>query len=135
MNNPNATIIIIENAERYGLSQLHQLRGRVGRGNLESWCFLLSDSSDKLKVLCATNDGFVIAQKDLELRGPGDLIGTRQSGEPGSAFLYSDIRMLDDVTRCVRELHRDPLLKDDCAIIEAYASDFFSQNGRVVALN
>ena len=135
VNNPNATIMIVENAERYGLSQLHQLRGRVGRGDQESWCFLLSDASDKLRVLCSTNDGFVISQKDLELRGPGDLIGTRQSGEPGSAFLYGDIRMLDEVTRCVRELHRDPKLKDDCKLIEEYASAYFAQSGHNIALN
>ena len=135
VNNPNATIMIVENAERYGLSQLHQLRGRVGRGDLESWCFLLSDASDKLMVLCSTNDGFVISQKDLELRGPGDLIGTKQSGEPGSAFLYGDIRLLDEVVRCVRELHRDPALKNECAIIEKAASAFFQQNGHHVALN
>ena len=135
VNNPNATIMIVENAERYGLSQLHQLRGRVGRGDLESWCFLLSDATDKLKVLCSTNDGFVISQKDLELRGPGDLIGTRQSGEPGTAFLYGDIRMLDEVTRCVRDLHRDPALKNDCKVIESAAIEFFSQSGHTVALN
>jgi ATP-dependent DNA helicase RecG len=135
VNNPNATIMIIENAERYGLSQLHQLRGRVGRGNLESWCFLLSDASDKLKVLCSTNDGFIISQKDLELRGPGDLIGTRQSGEPGAAFLYGDIRLLDEVTRCIQDLHRDPGLKKALEIIEKSASDYFSESGHSVALN
>ena len=135
VNNPNATIMIIENAERYGLSQLHQLRGRVGRGDLESWCFLLSDASDKLKVLCSTNDGFIISQKDLELRGPGDLIGTRQSGEPGAAFLYGDIRLLDEVTRCVQDLHRDPSLKKALEIIEKSASAYFAESGHSVALN
>jgi len=135
VNNPNATIMIIENAERYGLSQLHQLRGRVGRGDQESWCFLLSDASDKLKVLCSTNDGFIISQKDLELRGPGDLIGTRQSGEPGSAFLYGDILLLDEVTRCVQDLHRDPVLKKSLEIIEASASAYFAESGHSVALN
>ena len=135
VNNPNATIMIIENAERYGLSQLHQLRGRVGRGDLESWCFLLSDCSEKLKVLCSTNDGFVISQKDLELRGPGDLIGTRQSGEPGAAFLYGDVKLLDEVTRCVRDLHHDQTLKNACTIIEASASAYFSRSGHAVALN
>jgi len=135
VNNPNATIMIIENAERYGLSQLHQLRGRVGRGDQESWCFLLSDHSDKLKVLCSTNDGFIISQKDLEMRGPGDLIGTRQSGEPGSAFLYGDVKLLDEVTRCVRELHHDPDLKKACGIIEASAFAYFTRSGHAVALN
>ena len=124
VNNPNATIMIIENAERYGLSQLHQLRGRVGRGDLESWCFLLSDCSEKLKVLCSTNDGFVISQKDLELRGPG-----------GTAFLYGDVKLLDEVTRCVRDLHHDQTLKNACTIIEASASAYFSRSGHAVALN
>lgn len=135
VNNPNATIMIIENAERYGLSQLHQLRGRVGRGNQESWCFLLSDASEKLKTLCSTNDGFIISQKDLELRGPGDLIGTRQSGEPGGAFLYSDIRLFEEVTKCVQDLHRDPTLKEALETIEATALAFFAESGHSVALN
>ena len=135
VNNPNATMMVIENAERYGLSQLHQLRGRVGRGDQESWCFLLSDVSDKLKVLCSTNDGFMISQKDLELRGPGDLAGTRQSGEPGNAFLYSDIRLLDEVTRCVRDLHRDPDLKESLEQITAAALSYFNESGHTVALN
>ena len=99
VNNPNATIMIIENAERYGLSQLHQLRGRVGRGREESWCFLFAEPSDKLQVFCSTNDGFVIAQKDLELRGPGDLIGTRQSGEAGKQAAVCCLRTCCFLTR------------------------------------
>ena len=83
---PNATVILIENAERFGLSTLHQLRGRVGRGNYESFCILLSDSKKqptlkRLKVLNETNDGFKIANEDMKLRGPGELNGIRQSGE------------------------------------------------------
>jgi ATP-dependent DNA helicase RecG len=83
---PNASIMVIESAERFGLSQLHQLRGRVGRGSEQSFCILLTgkkltnDARERLKILCATNDGFKIADKDLELRGPGDIEGTRQSG-------------------------------------------------------
>jgi ATP-dependent DNA helicase RecG len=85
---PNASIMIIEHAERFGLSQLHQLRGRVGRGAFESQCFLLyqapwtDEARERLKALADTNDGFAIAEKDLELRGPGDFFGTRQSGLP-----------------------------------------------------
>ncbi len=83
---PNASVMVIENAEKFGLSQLHQLRGRVGRGAEKSFCILLSgsklnnDARERLKIMCATNDGFKIAEKDLELRGPGDIEGTRQSG-------------------------------------------------------
>jgi ATP-dependent DNA helicase RecG len=87
VNVPNASVMVIESAEKFGLSQLHQLRGRVGRGSEKSFCILLTSSKitnearERLKVLCATNDGFKIAEKDLEIRGPGDIEGTRQSGE------------------------------------------------------
>jgi ATP-dependent DNA helicase RecG len=83
---PNATVMVIENAEKFGLSQLHQLRGRVGRGGEKSYCILLTapklgtDARERIKTLVATNNGFEIAEKDLELRGPGDVEGTRQSG-------------------------------------------------------
>jgi ATP-dependent DNA helicase RecG len=86
VNVPNASVMIIENAERFGLSQLHQLRGRVGRGASQSFCILMTnskigaDSKRRVDVMCSTNDGFVIAEEDLRLRGPGDLDGTRQSG-------------------------------------------------------
>ena len=86
VNVPNASIMVIENAEKFGLSQLHQLRGRVGRGSEKSYCVLLTgnklnkDAYERIKTMCATNDGFKIAEKDLELRGPGDIEGTRQSG-------------------------------------------------------
>ena len=87
VDNPNATTMVIENAERFGLSQLHQLRGRVGRGGKESECFLFGEPKTeegkrRLRVLTKTNDGFVIAEEDLRLRGPGELLGVRQSGEP-----------------------------------------------------
>jgi ATP-dependent DNA helicase RecG len=135
VNNPNATIMIIENAERYGLSQLHQLRGRVGRGKDESWCFLFAEPSDKLRVFCSTNDGFVIAQKDLELRGPGDLIGTRQSGEAGGDMLFTDVRLLDEVSECVRQLHRDPSQSQELSAIEKLAISYFTGEGHTIALN
>lgn len=85
VNVPNASIMVIENAEKFGLSQLHQLRGRVGRGSEKSYCILLTgklnnDARERIKTMCETNDGFKIAEKDLELRGPGDIEGTRQSG-------------------------------------------------------
>jgi len=86
VNVPNASLMIIESAEKFGLSQLHQLRGRVGRGSEQSFCILLtgprltSDARERLKIMCETNDGFKIAEKDMELRGPGDIEGTKQSG-------------------------------------------------------
>lgn len=91
---PNATVMVIENAERFGLSQLHQLRGRVGRNSLQSYCVLVSPSRsqetrERLGIMTQTNDGFVIAEKDLQLRGPGEFLGTRQSGLPD--LIISDI--------------------------------------------
>jgi ATP-dependent DNA helicase RecG len=86
VNVPNASVMVIESAEKFGLSQLHQLRGRVGRGSEQSYCILLSsvkasrEARERLKIMCTTTDGFVIAEKDLEIRGPGDIDGTRQSG-------------------------------------------------------
>jgi ATP-dependent DNA helicase RecG len=86
VNVPNASVMVIESSEKFGLSQLHQLRGRVGRGSKKSFCVLLTgqkvsnDARERIKIMCATNDGFLIAEKDLELRGPGDIEGTRQSG-------------------------------------------------------
>ncbi len=86
VNVPNASVMVIESAEKFGLSQLHQLRGRVGRGSDQSFCILLTGlqptkvARERIKVMCATNDGFKIAEKDLELRGPGDIEGIRQSG-------------------------------------------------------
>jgi ATP-dependent DNA helicase RecG len=83
----NATLMLIENAERFGLAQLHQLRGRIGRGSHKSYCILLSDETTpetaaKLGVLVKTNDGFAVAEEDWKMRGPGDLLGTAQSGLP-----------------------------------------------------
>jgi len=101
VDNPNATVIVIENAERFGLSQLHQLRGRVGRSDMQSYCALITQSSNsevksRLSVMTKTNDGFIISQKDLELRGPGEFLGTRQSGLPDFklADLVNDSELL-----------------------------------------
>ena len=108
---PNASLIIIENADRYGLSQLHQLRGRVGRGKHQSWCVLVSDNRSpdtraRLKVLTQTNDGFQIAEEDLKLRGPGDFFGERQHGLPALrvADLETDTRVLKEAQDAAAEL-------------------------------
>ena len=116
---PNATVMVIENAERYGLSALHQLRGRVGRGAAESWCFLVSDNASesvqkRLKFLCSTSDGFAVAQYDLETRGPGDFFGSRQHGLPTLqiADLMNDTRTLHAAqSEAVALLAEDPLLE------------------------
>ena len=113
---PNASLIIIENADRYGLSQLHQLRGRVGRGKHQSWCVLVSDNRSpdtraRLKVLTQTNDGFKIAEEDLKLRGPGDFFGQRQHGLPALrvADLETDTRVLKEAQDAAAEvLTADP---------------------------
>ena len=98
---PNATLMVVENAERFGLSQLHQLRGRVGRGEKKSWCILVTQAEDgpareRLRVLCRTGDGFAISEEDLRLRGPGDFFGRRQHGLPALkiASLSGDTRVL-----------------------------------------
>jgi ATP-dependent DNA helicase recG len=113
INVPNATLMIIENAERFGLAALHQLRGRVGRGGEKSYCVLVSDaknkvSKERLNIMCKTNDGFVISEKDLKLRGPGDFFGTRQHGLPEMkiANLYKDINILKQVQQCAIDLYK-----------------------------
>ncbi len=102
----DATCIVIENAERFGLSQLHQLRGRVGRSSKESYCVLVSDSDNeetksRLEIMCETNDGFEIARRDLELRGHGDLLGIKQSGIPNFklANIYDDVEILENAKK------------------------------------
>lgn len=117
----NATIMMIENAERFGLSQLHQLRGRVGRSDVQSYCILISDSktenaSSRLKVMCKTSDGFEIAKQDLLQRGPGDFFGDKQHGLPAlnSASLLSDSRILEKAQNYASEiLEKDPMLTSD----------------------
>ena len=118
VNVPNSTIILIENAERFGLAQLHQLRGRVGRGTHQSYCILVSDSKNKvtkkrLQIMEESTDGFVIAETDLKLRGPGEFFGTKQHGLPEMkiANLYTDAKVLKEVQGCVGKLLKmDPSL-------------------------
>ena len=104
---PNATVMVIENAEQFGLAQLHQLRGRIGRGAHDSWCVLVAakltdDARARLKVLEETTDGFVIAEADLQLRGPGELLGQTQSGE--TQFKFADLRRDLELAKLAREL-------------------------------
>jgi ATP-dependent DNA helicase RecG len=104
---PNATVMLVENAERFGLAQLHQLRGRIGRGAHESFCILISDAKNaeaqsRLKILEETGDGFKIAEADLKLRGPGELLGRAQSGVP--KFRFCDLAEDFDLIRQAREL-------------------------------
>lgn len=116
---PNATILLIENAERFGLSQLHQLRGRVGRGKEQSYCILMTDhvTEDcraRMQIMSRTSDGFQIAEADLQLRGPGDFFGQRQHGLPPLrvADLSHDTKLLEEVQTCAKEiLQQDPELK------------------------
>ena len=116
VNVPNATVMVIESAEKFGLSQLHQLRGRVGRGAEKSYCILLTgnklsaDARERLKMMCATNDGFIIAEKDLEIRGPGDIEGTRQSGMLNFklASIVQDKHLLD-----LAKQHAESILNED----------------------
>ena len=121
VNVPNATVMVVENANRYGLAQLHQLRGRVGRGDHQSYCVFVntSDSDEaakRLEILKGTNDGFRIADEDLKLRGPGDLFGIRQSGEFSFRIgdIYADSELLKLAASDVDEVFAaDPLLEDE----------------------
>ncbi len=119
MDVPEATVIVIEHAERFGLSQLHQLRGRVGRGTRPSSCFLMVENAQgeeaaaRLSVMEQTTDGFRIAEEDLRIRGPGDFAGVRQSGIPDLVFadLVRDAGMLQVAKEIAGELYRkDPEL-------------------------
>ena len=119
---PNASVMVIESAQRFGLSQLHQLRGRVGRGADESFCVLVHDyktskeARERLELMCRTTDGFEIAEEDMRMRGPGDLEGTAQSGLPVSlniASLARDGIMLGEARAyATRVLEADPALAD-----------------------
>jgi ATP-dependent DNA helicase RecG len=113
---PNASVMLIEHAERFGLSQLHQLRGRIGRGAEQSYCFLLaepktSEARERLKALLESNDGFQLAEVDLRLRGPGEFYGTRQSGLPN--FRVADIINDEKILRDARQAAFELIAKDE----------------------
>ena len=135
---PNASVMVIENAERYGLSALHQLRGRVGRGAAESWCFLVSDHEgeavrQRLHFLCTTTDGFAVAQYDLENRGPGDFFGSRQHGLPSLqiADLINDTRTLHAAQAEAADiLAQDPqLTAPDHTLLRTQVQQMFDKAG------
>ena len=115
---PNANIMVIEDANRFGLAQLHQLRGRVGRGERQSFCLLIGtattpDAEARLRVMVETTDGFRIAEEDLKIRGPGELYGTKQSGDLGLklADLLKDGRVLEEARQAALDIvERDPRL-------------------------
>ena len=115
---PNATVILIEGADRFGLSQLHQFRGRVRRSGEQAYCFLLSDNSspdalERLQIMETVNDGFQLAEEDLRLRGPGEYFGTRQSGLPDlRAARLTDVQLIEETrAEATRLLEEDPELR------------------------
>ena len=132
---PNAAVMVVENAERFGLSQLHQLRGRVGRGKHQSYCILISDNRNeetrqRLRVMTKTTDGFRIAEEDLRLRGPGDFFGQRQHGLPGLrvADIGCDTALLQEAQAAARDLlERDPELTT-CPATAQRVAELFAQN-------
>lgn len=144
VNVPNASLMIIENAEKFGLAQLHQLRGRVGRGEAQSYCILMSDSDSKIvqermKVMQKTNDGFEIAEKDLELRGPGEFFGTRQHGIPDLkiANLFKDVDILklaQESAKHILETDRN-LEKAEHIPVKQKVLDRFSERADEISFN
>ena len=126
INNPNATVMMVENAERFGLAQLHQLRGRVGRGKKQSYCIFINgkeseESMERLRVLENSNDGFFIAGEDLKLRGPGDFFGIRQSGDVifNLADIYNHADMLKLAQDMQRKYNFKPGNQDDIGFIHS----------------
>lgn len=137
VNVPNATVMVIEGAERFGLAQLHQLRGRVGRGSKQSWCFLMAEPNDRLRTLVQTNDGFAVAQKDLELRGAGEFFGTRQHGEPAmpALMLSGDGRLVARAREVFLQLRDDPLRKEELTAVMYSAKRRYERTGGAFARN
>ncbi|MEA5016640.1 MAG: ATP-dependent DNA helicase RecG [Candidatus Limiplasma sp.] len=137
VNVPNATLMIIEDADRYGLAQLHQLRGRVGRGAEQSWCFLLAKENERLRALTKTNDGFVIAQKDLELRGPGEILGTQQHGMSpvAGALLFGDMALLYEAAQCVEEMESDPAQSQVWEELQLQAEQYLGDAAQRVSMS
>ncbi|MGI5997948.1 MAG: ATP-dependent DNA helicase RecG, partial [Lutispora sp.] len=143
INVPNATIMLIENAERFGLAQLHQLRGRVGRGSYQSYCILISDSNsesarDRLKFMTKTNDGFLIAKKDLETRGSGEILGTKQHGLPEFRLvdLSTDYDIIKESKEAIELLYKEKSVEEeDYHKMVKYLDDEFAKITEEIALN
>ncbi len=138
VNVPNATLMVVENAERFGLAQLHQLRGRVGRGNKQSYCVLFSCSDSKktrerLSIMALSDDGFTIASKDLELRGPGEIFGTRQHGLPEMKLgdIARDTELMNTASTCAEKiLNDDPFLTlPENALLRSGVTAMFTGKG------
>lgn len=138
VNVPNATLMVVENAERFGLAQLHQLRGRVGRGNKQSYCVLFSSSDSKktrerLSIMALSDDGFAIASKDLELRGPGEIFGTRQHGLPEMKLgdIARDTELMNTASTCAEKiLNDDPFLTmPENALLRSGVTAMFTGKG------
>ena len=138
VNVPNASLMIVEDADRYGLAQLHQLRGRVGRGDQQSWCFLMAKPNERLRALSRSNDGFEIARTDLELRGPGELLGTRQHGEallPGGTVAFGSMQLLYEAAECAQQLASSPELADEWAMVSASAGKLMDTLNRDISIS
>ena len=138
VNVPMATIMVIEDADHYGLAQLHQLRGRVGRGSRQSWCFLLSKENERLRALVETNDGFEIARKDLELRGPGEILGTAQHGTAerlGGMPLLGDMTLLYEAAECVESLEKDPSRGEEWIQLQKRAKAYLEKVSETVSVS
>jgi ATP-dependent DNA helicase RecG len=132
---PKATVMLIEGANRFGLSQLHQFRGRVGRSLFQSYCILIPDTPDaaeneRLAAMVETNDGFVLAQRDLEQRGPGEFLGTRQSGYSELRLAnLTDVQLIEKARRCAQSIFEsDPeLTETDHLLLAQSLKRFWSQ--------
>ena len=137
INVPNATVMVIENTERFGLAQLHQLRGRVGRGGDQSYCYLVLNSKSetaitRAKIMESTSDGFLIAEEDLKLRGPGDILGKRQHGLPDLMFahLTKHIDVLKKTLQIANEILADDpnLAKEKNKMLKSKIKELYGDN-------